>query len=164
MSLKFDLVINCDLREDTPAEHIEAIRCLTTKDYELPTKPQLPISFYGEPEWNMWNSFSDYHFLASDPEQLIVSNFRRIHRLTIPLENNREVHRYSLQYCGRELHDDYFYSHHIPFIHWLASITCENYIGYYVETTNKPEYNHPEHFVVTNGKLQTIKISRGEAR
>src|SRR5262249_45669858 len=97
-------------------------------------------------------------------QQEVVSSFNRFHRLTIPLENNREVYRYSLQYCGRALHDDFFYEHHLPFVYYLAPYSYEHYIGYYVETTNKPEFNLPEYFVVTNGKLQTVKLNREEAR
>lgn len=149
MSLHFDMVINCDLREDTSEEFIEAIRCLTQKDYTLQIKPNLFCSDYG---WgNIWNSFYDNHFLAPDPEHDIISNFRRVHRLTIPLENNREVHRYRLQYCGSWIHDDYFYQCHIPFVYWLASIAYENYIGYYHETHNIGLGIH--HLFIKDGKL-----------
>jgi len=149
MSLHFDMVINCDLREDTPEDIIEAIRCLTQKDYTPIPKPNLLLieNDYG----NIWDSFYEYHFLAPDPEHDTISNFRRVHRLTIPLENNREVHRYRLQYCGSWLHDDFFYAHHIPFVYWLASIAYENYIGYYAETHNTGFGIH--HFVVKDGKL-----------
>jgi hypothetical protein len=147
MSLHFDMVINCDLREDTPEEIIEAIRYLTQKDYTLQSKPALIYSDHG----NIWDSFYDKHFLAPDPDHDIISNFRRVHRLTIPLENNREVYRYRLQYCGSWLHDDFFAAHHMPFIYWLASIAYENYIGYYCETHNTGL--GIQHFKVKDGKL-----------
>jgi len=145
MSLHFDMVINCDLREDTSKEFIEAIRCLTQRDYILQKKPELIYPNHG----NIWNSFYDHHFLASDPEHDIISNFRRVHRLTIPLENNQEVHRYRLQYCGSWLHDDFFYQCHIPFVYWLATIAYEDYIGYYHET----EGSVVHHFIIKDGKL-----------
>ncbi len=149
MSLHFDMVINCDLREDTPEDIIEAIRCLTQKDYAPLPNPNLILTDYNHR--NAWNSFYDYHFLAPEPQHDIISNFRRVHRLTIPLENNREVHRYRLQFCGSWLHDDFFYSHHMPFVYWLASIVYEDYIGYFCETHNEGLGIH--HLTVKDGKL-----------
>jgi hypothetical protein len=97
MSLQFDLVINCDLKEDVPDDAIDAISYLVQPGYELKKKPQL---IYTDPKYpdlgNMWDTFGDRRFLAPDPAHDIISNFRRVHRLTIPTENNREVHRYRL--------------------------------------------------------------------
>ena len=116
MSLHFDLVINCDLREDTPEDAIEAIKYLTQPDYTLKQEPQLTFTDPNFPYvGTVWSS---KRFLLSDPDHDIISNFRRVHRLTIPTENNREVHRYRLQYCGSWLHDDYFYQYHLPFDYW----------------------------------------------
>lgn len=148
MSLYFDLVINCDLREDVPADVIEGLRCLTSKDYEPKTKPQLIYRKWGFD--NLWDDLYDKHFLAPDPEHEVVSNFQRKHRLTIPLEGNREVHRYCLQYCGRNLHDDGFYELHLPFVAWLASVAYEDYIGYYKETENSGLLHQ---FNVKNGEI-----------
>jgi hypothetical protein len=131
MSSRFDMVINCDLREDTPEEFIDAIRCLTQRDYQLSVKPQFLYPHHG----NVWDSFYDHHFLAPDPQQGIISSFVRLHRLTIPLENHREVYRYRLQYCGSMLHGDYWAHHHIPFVYWLATIAYDVHIGYYVEAS-----------------------------
>lgn len=158
MSLFFDLVINCDLREDISDEAIEAIRCLTSMEYALPTNPLLliPGETYGtwpSENYNIWDGFSDYHFLVPDPQREIMCNFQRNHRTTIPTENDREVHRYSLQYIGRWLHDDGFYAHHLPFVYWLASVSYDNYLGYYMETHNVGEKG-PHHFIVVNGKLK----------
>lgn len=147
MSLHFDMVINCDLREDTPENIYEAIQCLTQRDYKLKDKPELIYPGQG----NIWDGFSDYHFLAPDSQHDVISNFRRVHQLTIPTENNREVHRYRLQYCGSWLHDDFFYAHHLPFVYWLATIAYEKYIGYYVETGGSVGVHH---FFAENGKLK----------
>ncbi len=129
MSIFYDLVINCDLKEDTPGDAIEAVRCLTTRGYELAVEPQLIDSWEHE---NVWESFSDRHFLAPDPEWDTVSKFLRMHRTTIPSENNRPVYRYVLQYAGRRLHDDFFNDHHLPFLYWLATVSYDKYIGYYM--------------------------------
>jgi hypothetical protein len=130
MSLHFDMVINCDLREDTPDAVIEIVRCLTQRDYRLAFTPQMDVQGHG----NVWDRFYDYHFLAPQPERDVISNFRRVHRLTIPNENNREVYQFRLQYCASWIHDDFWAHHHIPFVYWLASHACEGFIGYYVET------------------------------
>jgi hypothetical protein len=42
------MVINCDLREDTPEDIIEAIRCLTQKDYAPIPKAHLILTDYGD--------------------------------------------------------------------------------------------------------------------
>lgn len=124
MSLHFDMVINCDLNEDVPADAVEAIKFLTQPDYSLEKEPQL---IYTDTKYpgvgNMWETigFGGERFLMPDPDHDIISNFRR-------------VHRYRLQYCGSWLHDDYFYQYHLPFVYWLATVAYENYIGYYMET------------------------------
>jgi hypothetical protein len=130
MSLYFDLVINCDLREDTPEDAIEAIRCFMTKGYEIKINPQLLYPNHG----NVWEQIHYKHFLASDPQQGIMSNFRHRLRRIIPTENNREVYRYHLQYMGHFLHDDYFHHAHMPFIYWLATVSYHDYFGYYAES------------------------------
>lgn len=150
MSLHFDLVINCDLKEDVPEDAIEAIKYLMQPDYSLKKEPQL---IYADPEYpdlgNMWDIFGNYRFLVPDPDQNIISNFRRMFRTTIPAENHREVFRYRLQYCGSWLHDDYFYQYHKPFVYWLATVAYENFIGYYMET----HVGTAHHLRVKDGKL-----------
>ena len=118
MSLYFDLVINCDLREDTPPDAIEAIKCLTSRDLQLDKKPTLIAPEVG----NIWDYFYDEHFLAPDTANNIISNFQRRWITSIPEENHRKVYRYRLQFSGVRLHDDYFYPHYKPFTYWLATI------------------------------------------
>jgi hypothetical protein len=154
MSLSFDLVINCDLREDTPEDAIEAIKYLTQPDYTLKQEPQLTITDPKYPDvGNMWDTFGSRHFLVPDPDHNIICNFRRVHRLTIPLENNREVYRYRLQYCGSLFLDDYFFQFHLPFVYWLATVAYENYIGYYMETHGGGL--GVQHLRVENGLIQS---------
>lgn len=152
MSLYFDMVINCDLKEDIAEDAIEAINYLIQPDYQLSKIPEL---IYDDPKYpnlgNMWDTFGSDRFLVPDPSHDIISNFRKIHRTTIPTENNREVYRYRLQYCGSFIHDDYFYQYHIPFVYWLATIAYEEYIGYYMETHNMGTGFHP--LRVKDGKL-----------
>ncbi|MCL4253157.1 MAG: hypothetical protein KJ043_05195, partial [Anaerolineae bacterium] len=103
-----------------------------TKGYELKIEPQLPYPKHG----NVWDLIYDKHFLAHDPQNFVISQFQRRLCTTIPSENNREVYRWRLQYMGHFLHDDYFYQAHMPFIHWLATMSHENYFGYYADMTN----------------------------
>jgi hypothetical protein len=131
MSLYFDLVINCDLREDTPEDYIQAIRYWTDPNFALDVKPK--IAFYKED--NLWDrEFWHERFLAPDPEHEITVNFRRKLRYMIPMENNREVYRYVFQYVARWLHDDGFYEEHLTFVAWLATISQNGFMGYYCET------------------------------
>ncbi|MAU13829.1 MAG: hypothetical protein CL607_28690 [Anaerolineaceae bacterium] len=153
MSMRYDLVINCDLREDVSEDAIEAIRYLIDPNYELKKTPYLP---YKDPRYpdigDMWKYFEPYRFLVPDPQHDIISNFRRIHRTTIPMENNREVYRYRLQYCGSMLHDDYFAQSHMPFIYWLANVVYGDFIGYYTETQIGSRKVHLLH--VKDGRLE----------
>ncbi len=128
MSDYFDVVICCDLREDTPEEAIDAIRCLTNCNYQPKEKPDLVDKDYGY--GNIWDGFYDHHFLAPDPERENISSFQRMWRTAMPAENNRDVYRYCLQYSGRNIHDDFWREHHIPFVYWLASYVFEDFIGY----------------------------------
>ncbi|NDJ74660.1 MAG: hypothetical protein GYB65_00255 [Chloroflexi bacterium] len=150
----FDLVINCDLREDTPAEAIEAVRCLTCRDCAVPANPQLVNPY--DPDHNVWELFADVHFLASLPGQEVVSNFQRRTRMPLEEENNREGQRYVLQYAGRMIHDDFFYQHHLPFLYWLASVSHDSHLGYYKVSQDR-EGNSFHLFVVTDGKIEKIK-------
>lgn len=133
MSSYFDLVITCDLREDTPEEAIEGLKCLTNSNYMLTTHPQLIHPQLG----NIWDMFSNKHFLAPNPGHEILSQFGRRNR-----PNSRQLYRYSLQYSGRNLHDDFFGEHHQIFILWLEIFCYEQYFGYLMETTGwpKPEF------------------------
>lgn len=140
MSLYYDLVINCDLKEDAPEDAIEAIKYLSQPNYHLSKTPRLIYSDgrYPEQSGDMWEMFGQERFLAPEPEQNVISNFQRVYRTTIPAENNREVYRYRLQYCGNLLHDDSFYELHLPFVYWLATVAYENTLGYYMESEGGP--------------------------
>lgn len=153
MSLYFDLVIQCDLREDTPQDAIEAIHCFMTKGYELKTEPQLLYPNHG----NVWQDIHYKHFLVHDPQNYVLSQFQHQLRTIIPLENNREIYRWHLQYMGHFLHDDYFAQAHMPFIHWLATASYENYFGYYLETTHEQVYPYGL-FVTKDRLLETRKL------
>ena len=145
MSNYYDVVISCDLREDTPEEAINIIRHLTDRDYVLTEKPKMAIENYGDVgDW----FFSD-RFLAPDPENEVISNFQKMLWLIIPTENNREVYRYSLQYSGRNIHDDFWAEHHIPFVYWLAPYVLGDFIGYMKYT----EGGKPDLMYVKNGRL-----------
>ncbi len=148
MGTYFDLVINCDLREDISAEFIEAIQCLMSKDNELEIIPKLFVPDY---DANIWTGFYDKTFLTHDPENDVISNFQRRHRMTIPSENNRKVYRYHLQYCGSMIHDDYWAACHLPFVYWLATVSHDNHLGFYKETGQMGRV--VQHLVVENGKL-----------
>ncbi len=145
MSNYFDVVISCDLREDAPEEVINIVRCLTDRDYELNDKPDMTY----EDQGNIWEGFSDYHFLASNPEHETISNFQKKWRTSIPSENDRKVYRWCLQYSGRNIHDDFWAACHVPFIYWLAAYVFEDFIGYMKHT----EGGEPDLIYVKNGKL-----------
>ena len=145
MSSYFDVVITCDLREDTPGEAINIIRSLTSHDFELTETPNMAYEDYG----NVWEEFSDHHFLAPDLEHETISNFQKKWRTSIPAENDRKVYRYCLQYSSRNIHDDFWAACHIPFLYWLAAYVYEDFIGYMKHT----EGGKPDLIYVKNGKL-----------
>lgn len=126
MSNYFDVVITCDLREDTPEEVINIIRYLTDKNYELSEIPNIVV----EHDIGTWEGIFDRHFLAPDPERETISNFQKMWRTSIPAENNRKVYRYMLQYSGRNIHDDFWAEYHVPFVYWLARHVYEDVMGY----------------------------------
>lgn len=152
MSLHFDVVIMCDLRVDMPDEAIEALRGLTNRDYELKMTPKLLIE-----EDDIWSMFSDYHFLAPVLENETVSSFHRFLR-EIDTAKNREIYRWSLQFSGRQILDDIYHTHHLPFLYWLASAVYEKanqgFIGYIKET-----FDAPSMMYVKNGKLVTDRYT-----
>lgn len=135
MSISFDLVINCDIREDVPDDVIAGLKCLTTKGYELKVHPQFMHPNMG----NVWEMIPDKHFLAPDPEREIMSQFQRKYRTSIPKENHREVYRYSLQYIARHIHDDVYGDNHRPFLFWLETVVHDKCFGYI-----KSEFSEPE--------------------
>ncbi len=148
MSLYFDLVLNCYLREDTPEETINAIRCLTSSKYELETPPKLLIK-----DFDIWDMFYEYHFLAPMPEFETISSFRQSERyvLLAPFHTRR---LWCLQFSGRQILDDLYNTHHWPFVNWLASVAYEEenqgFIGYMKET-----YEAPFLMYVRDGELIT---------
>lgn len=146
MSLHFDLMISCDLLENTPDSYIKAIQCLTDRNIILDEQPQLFYPGYG----NIWEGFYDIHFLAPDPDREIISNFQRVWRESKP--EGEKIFRYSLQYSGRWIHDDRFASHHMPFLYWLASIAKPSFIGYYGEH----DFYRPAQLVVENAQLAFV--------
>jgi hypothetical protein len=137
MSIYYDMSINCDLREDTPDEAIDIIRCLTQPGYQLGFTPQMEVPGHG----NIWLQFYDKHFLAQQPEHDQISNFHRGYRTTVPKENHREVFQYRLLYCASLIHDDFWIHHHAPFVYWLAQHASNGYIGYYAETIQAVRFN-----------------------
>lgn len=145
MSARFDVVIMCDLREDTPEEVIDAIRCLTSSDYELEETPKLLIG-----DFNIWEMFDDYHFLSPVLQNETISSFQRLLQ-EINTSANRQVYRWSFQFCGRQILDDIYLSHHLPFIYWLASIVYEERDGFFGYV--KESYGELHTLVVKNGKL-----------
>lgn len=145
MSDWFDVVITCDLREDTPEEVINIIRYLTDNSYELGEAQSIVVKH----ENGVWEGTFDRHFLAPDPEHETVSNFQKMWRTSIPSENDRKVYRYSLQYSGRNIHDDLWANYHIPFIYWLASYAFGDFMGYMRYT----EGGEVHLMYVKNGKL-----------
>ncbi|MCI0712760.1 MAG: hypothetical protein L0154_21570 [Chloroflexi bacterium] len=135
MSLYFDLVINCYFREEISEEHVKVLHWLTDKDYELDFTPTLTVNYEGYDAADVWESVRlAPHMLASHSERQIISQLRRIHYTTIPLENNREAYLWLLQYIGRWLHDDGFYECYLPCVYWLASIAKDGLVGYWRET------------------------------
>jgi len=151
MSSYFDMVINCDLREDTPAEAIEAIKCLISHDTEMKNVSNLLYRGLGD----ICKSFYNTNFLAPDPDNGIISNFYRRFIYTIPQENNRKVYRYRLQYCGIGIHDDHWAHCHMPFAGWLASVSNDKYMGYY-KLTDEIGWK-VQHLLTENGQLKVDK-------
>jgi hypothetical protein len=119
VSSRFDVIITCDLREDTPDEVINILHYLTDSSYELSEVPSIVVKH----ENGIWEGSFDRHFLAPDLDHETISNFQKKWRTSIPSEHDRKVYRYCLQYSGRNIHDDFWAGYHAPFVYWLAT-TC----------------------------------------
>lgn len=131
MSLYFDVVICCDLREGTPQEVVDTIRYLSDPTFELKQKSRSIYALFGLDTDTLTD---DYRFLISNPEHEVIASFQRKLRAVIPSENHREVYNWSLQYCGRNLLDDYAYECHFSLLYWLPQYV-DGLVGYYYETT-----------------------------
>jgi hypothetical protein len=154
MSLYYDMVINCYLREDTPEEFIKAISFLTDPASELTASPKFVITEPDGKEHNFGNLVSpNNHFLAPNPEYQIISQFRKIHYST---RHNHEVYLWLLQYTGRWLHDDSFYEEELPFIYWLAFMSVDGLVGYWKETDHQKAKVHL--IFAEGGKFREIEV------
>lgn len=131
MSLHFDLVIMCDLREDTPSDCVELIRWLFT----LPSQNiDQPKGHCVDEEGRNFHEWFNDPFLAPFPNQEVTSTFQQWYRYTMPaISGGGDVYRYALQYSARRILDDAFYEEHLNFVGWLATIAEEGFIGYYRE-------------------------------
>lgn len=149
MSAYFDLVINCDIREDVPPSRIKLISWLCDINSNPESWPQFGQgNQIQEGHARVW----DYPFLAQQLEEETFSNFQSRYRYTLPDSmGGKEVRKYSLHFFGRNISDDTFFDCHLSFLIWVAPI-CENgFIGYYKEESR----NDPVLMYVNDGKLIT---------
>jgi hypothetical protein len=147
MSMHYDLVIVCDLREDTPEPCIELIRWLSDPASDPEAKPQFDC--FSENDKDLADNL-DYPFLASYPSEEVVTVFQRRYRYTTSLvAGRRDVYRYCLQYSARGILDDVFVETHILFVYWLSSLIVDGFIGYYKEELD----NQPRLLYVKDRKL-----------
>ena len=150
MSAYFDLVINCDLREDVPASCVQFISWLCDIDSSLETQPRVDCFDQNETELaNVWS----YPFLAPRPDEETFSNFQSRYRYNMPeTKGGKEVYKYSLHFSEHNILDDTFFDCHLSFLYWIARI-CENgFIGYYKEEFD----SEPTLVYVKDGELITI--------
>ncbi|MEP7294467.1 MAG: hypothetical protein ABI835_21940 [Chloroflexota bacterium] len=131
MSLHFDLVITCDLREDTPQDCVELIRWLFT----LPSDPlNQPQGHCFDEEGRNFHEWFNYPFLAPFPEQEVISIFQKRYRYTrSAISGGGDVYRYALQFSARRILDDGFYEDNLNFVGWLATVAEDGFIGHYKE-------------------------------
>jgi hypothetical protein len=134
MSLHFDLVIVCDLREDTPEPCVEYIQWLFTRPSDSAPKPQFDCP-------NEYGLTFDDPFLYPLPTEEVISVFQKKYRYTrSPNAGGGDVYRYAIQFSARDILDDGFYEDHLNFVAWLATLAEEGFIGYYKEELAfKPE-------------------------
>lgn len=150
VSMFYDLVLNCYLREDVSDEHIQAIQCLINRDFQLVVTPKLLLPD-GE---NVWEVFYDKHFLAPAAQPQAIASFVREHITTIPTENNREVHLWTLKYIGRWIKDEFYAHHHLPFVIWLGRVAREGFLGYTMESYLG---KNPTLLYAKNGQLEEVE-------
>jgi hypothetical protein len=131
MSLHYDLVVNCDLREDASASCIELISWLTDENSEPESRPKFDCLDSSEKEReNVWI----HPFLAPELDDETISVFQKRYRYTAPAnKGGRDVYQDTFQYSARNLLDDEFYDCHLSFLDWMARITENGFIGYYKE-------------------------------
>ncbi|MEZ4670303.1 MAG: hypothetical protein R3E39_20545 [Anaerolineae bacterium] len=131
MSLHFDIVIVCDLREDTPSDCLELLAWLTDANSSSEARPRFHC--FDENYMELADAF-DHPFLAPLPNEEVISVFQRRYRYTMPTKTGgKDVYRYCLQFSARGILDDYFYECHLLFTYWLASVSEDGFIGYYKE-------------------------------
>ncbi len=153
MSTHFDMVINCDLREDVPTSCIEFISWLCDVNADSEFQPESDcFNNFHHIEKEMAENF-DHPFLASRPDNEIISLLQRRYRFSMPANTGRrDVYHYCLQFSAHDLAANYFFECHLVFIHWIAPIIEDGFIGYYKERLAV----NPTLMYVKDGKLVTI--------
>jgi hypothetical protein len=148
MSLHYDLVINCDLREDAPAACVQLIAWLCGDV----TKPESATDCFDQNEMNLATIW-DFQFLEPAPESETFSDFQSRYRYNRPMNvGGAPVYKYSLHYSARLLLDDYFYDCHLMFLPWLARLCEDGFIGFYKEEFDA----EPTLMYVKEGELITL--------
>ncbi|MEO8397205.1 MAG: hypothetical protein ABI700_29690 [Chloroflexota bacterium] len=131
MSDHYDLVIVCDLLEAAPLACIEMIEWLTNPASDPATKPDFDCLSGNDAALNGNFHFS---FLAPLASEQIISLFQNRYRYTMSaVEGGANVYGYTLQFSGRNILDDGFYDCYLLFLYWLASISEDGFVGYYIE-------------------------------
>ncbi|MBI1255882.1 MAG: hypothetical protein GC204_00280 [Chloroflexi bacterium] len=125
MSVFFDLVIMCDLREDTPEACIRLIQWLADPASDPATRPPFDCSHAYDPGLN---ALFNYPFLAQQADEEVASRFQNRFRHNTEAG---EVYRYRLQFSQRNIMDDDFDQALMPFVDWLTGIAEDGFIGYY---------------------------------
>jgi len=147
MSSHFSLVIMCDLREDTPSSCIEMIEWLSNSTSDPATKPDFNCL---EGDNELMSGNFDFPFLATLPEEEVVSSFQKHLRYRMPVaQGGADVYHYALQFSARDILDDGFYDCYLLFLDWLASYIEDGFIGYYKEYFD----DQPTLLYVKNRKL-----------
>lgn len=133
MSLRYDLFIKCDLKEDVPERVADGIRYLTDPNFIL-SQPVETDGIWAS-YWEDWGKF-----LISEPKLETFSDFRKeeLFQLIIPPDKERQpVYRYSLMYYGHRISGDGWVEEHLLFLAWLAQYVAEDFMGYYKEALEK---------------------------
>jgi hypothetical protein len=157
MSTRYDFLLMCNLRDDTPAQVIDTLKYMTrSEDYEFSNPPN--GSFFKGDYWR--------NILRIPPEHQNMWTFtgdaNTIFRRDVKWVQAGVTHYFWTLYIRRITSGDVQFEY-MCFAHWLAQYSERvGFVGYIHSSYAIDEGTAPDLLYFVNGKLQIVSGSSGQ--